>query len=148
LKCLRYINVFAHYRSQVCDLTYFSRLQTACPQPLPGNELLKTCNITQFFTVTYPSVAHILLTDSPYPVHHLRWTLSFSTDITVVLLFCSPWQRQVDQMVLEYYQYFQNHNSRHQQSSHMYGVRHLLVRNQPPHPQHRHSRCFPGIVHR
>jgi hypothetical protein len=73
LKFVLYINVLAHYRSQVCDLTYFSRLQTACPQPLPGNEVLKTCNVTQFFTVAYPSVAHILLTQS-YPVHHLRWT--------------------------------------------------------------------------
>jgi hypothetical protein len=41
-----------------CD----SGLQTACPLPLPStlpdNELLKTCNIRQFFT---PSVMHVLL---------------------------------------------------------------------------------------
>jgi hypothetical protein len=56
LKSLRYINVFAHYRSQVCDLTYFSRLQTACPQPWPRYELLKTCNVTQFFSCSpYPT---------------------------------------------------------------------------------------------
>jgi hypothetical protein len=68
LKLLRYINVFAHYRSQVCDLTYFSMLQTACPQPLPGNELLKTCNVhvTQFFTVTYPSEPILMSVKNQY----------------------------------------------------------------------------------
>jgi hypothetical protein len=40
------------------------RRQTASPQPLPstqpGNELLNACNVAQFFTLTHPSVVHIL----------------------------------------------------------------------------------------
>jgi hypothetical protein len=64
-KLWNFLWTLMYYRSQVCDLTSFSRLQAACSQPLPGNELLnKTCNVTQFFTVTYPSAAHILLTQS------------------------------------------------------------------------------------
>jgi hypothetical protein len=45
MKFLRHIVYLHNFHYRVCDLTYFSRLQTACPQPLSGNELLKTCNV-------------------------------------------------------------------------------------------------------